>query len=81
MIPVGQLSQREFTRRLRDLVDFVEDPENRYLEPEKFAESYARIVKLATLYPEKLKTKYVMHNLGKRRIDYIERLMGEGTNV
>ena len=77
MIPVGQLSQREFTRRLRSLVDFVQDPENRYLEPERFAESYSRIVKLAALYPDYFEKKYIVHNLGKNRIGYIEQLMGE----
>jgi hypothetical protein len=75
MIPVGPLSQREFVARLRDLVDFVRDPERRYQEPEKFAESYARIIRLATLYPENFSTKYVIHNLGQKRIDYIRDLL------
>lgn len=76
MIPSIDLSQKELVRRLRGLVDFVSDPENRIKDPQKFAEYYARLINLASLYPEKLKRKYVVHNLGIKRIQYIEKLMG-----
>lgn len=76
MIPVGKLSSREFVARMRELVDQVRDPEWRYHDPEKFAEYYARIIRLATTYPDKLDSKYVIHNLGKGRIEYVRGLLG-----
>jgi hypothetical protein len=75
MIPTGTISHSEFVARMRELVDKVRDPEWRYLEPEAFAEAYARIIRLATLYPEKMKTRHVIHNLGQKRIDYIRQLL------
>jgi len=76
LIPVDDLSQRELVRRLRDLVDFVKDPERRYLEPDVFAEKYSRLINLAYRYEDLLDRKYIIHNLGKKRIAYIRSLMG-----
>ncbi len=79
MIPSIELSQRELVHRLRDLVDYVADPESRLKDPQKFAESYARLMNLISLYPDKLEKKFVRHNVGQRRLDYIERLLGHET--
>lgn len=77
MIPTMDLTQRELVKRLKELVDYVADPDSRIQDPQKFAEAYARLVNLATLYPDKFGTKYVQHNLGIKRIAYIRELLGE----
>jgi|GEM_PF-5572586 len=75
VIPAQPLTSKEFIRRLRELVDFVKDPESRYADPDRFAQSYARIIRLANMYPEKFETRYVIHNLGQKRIAYIRQLL------
>ena len=76
LIPVEDLSQREFVSRLRGLVDFVKDPEKRSLYPQEFARKYSRLINLSYRYEYLFDRKYVIHNLGKKRIAYIRNLMG-----
>jgi hypothetical protein len=75
VIPVGAISQREFTRRMRMMVDFIKDPENRYTDPQTFASYFSRIVILATTYPEMFEATHVKHNLGIKRIKYIKEII------
>ena len=77
MIPSERLPQRELVKRLRELVDYVSDPDHLFTEPVRYAESYARLISLARIHRAQLETRYVQHNIGKRRSIYICRLMGE----
>jgi len=77
LIPTKDMSARELTERLRSLVDIVSSPEIRYENPSRFAESYHQLITLAETYREKLGTPYVVHNLGKWRLEYVENLLGD----
>lgn len=77
MIETLPITSRELVRRLRKLIDFVADSENRIIDPEGYANAYARMVHLGREYRGKLDTPYVKHNLTDRRMGYLLNALGE----
>jgi hypothetical protein len=77
MIETIPITSRELVRRLKKLVDFVSDSDNRIIDPQKYALNYARLVHLGAEYRDRLDTPYVKHNLTDRRYSYILRTLGE----
>jgi hypothetical protein len=74
LIPTRELSQRELVRRLKELVDSVLDPEYRIKHPEAFAKDYHCIVMIVSRQKTQLHTKYVSHNLGQARLQFLDAL-------
>lgn len=80
LIPTRELSQRELVRRLKELVDSVLDPEYRIKHPVAFAKDYHCIVMIVSRQKAQLHTKYISHNLGQARLQFLDALeIGEGT--
>ena len=72
-----QLSTNELTRRLKELIDIVADPDAPILDPAKYTQAYARLLNLVTFHPDKMNTPYVLHNLGAARVDFLSKLTGQ----
>lgn len=72
-----KLSTNELTRRLKDLIDIVADPDAPILDPAKYSKAYARLLNLITTHPDKMKSHYVLHNLGAARVDFLSELTGQ----
>jgi hypothetical protein len=77
MIETLHIGSRDLLRRLKELVDFVSDSDNKIIDPSRYAINYARLINLAKENRERMDTKFIRHNLTPRRYDYILRLLGE----
>ena len=75
-IPYQVLSGRQLISRLRELVDRVSDQEYRFRYPDAFALDYHVLLHLVETNKDVIYTKSVIHNLGKRRMQYIDELLG-----
>jgi len=76
-IPTKELSGRSLITVLRDLVDKVSDPRFRYRHPDEFAISYHELISIVKNNPKSFQLPSVKHNLGDKRMDYIEKLLGD----
>lgn len=70
--PARKLSCRVLVAELRPLIDKVTDPIFRHRDPATWAKDYGLLVSL--LHTQKIDTKHIRHNLGRRRWGLIEKI-------
>ena len=76
MIPSIDLPKAELLRRLKGLIDKVADPDFAMVNPAEYSQSYARLLNLIERHSHQMQSKFILHNLGGKRVDFLCELTG-----